>query len=104
MEMEQLMAQPFDLLLGEGYDIFAGSGPTASEDENSIPPYRATKYVASRGAPELTWDTSVLLTGDVAEAVAALKQTEGPQLQVHGSGDLVETLLAERPGGPLGTW
>jgi dihydrofolate reductase len=34
------------------------------------------------------------LTGDLAEAVTALKQTEGPQLQVHGSGDLVQTLLS----------
>ena len=94
-EMEQLMAQPFDLLLGRRtYDIFAGFWPTAPDDENSVPLNRATKYVASRGAPELTWETSVLLTGDVAEAVTALKRTEGPQLQVHGSGDLVQTLLA----------
>ena len=64
-EMEQLMAEPFDLLLGRRtYDIFAGFWPSAPADENSIPLNRATKYVASRGTPELTWDTSVLLTGD----------------------------------------
>ena len=50
--------------------------------------------MASRGTPELTWEKSVLLKGDAAAAVAALKQTEGRQLQVHGSGDLVQTLLA----------
>ena len=94
-EMEQLVAQPFDLLLGRRtYDIFAGFWPSAPEDETSNPLNAATKYVASRGTPELTWDTSVLLTGDVAEAVTALKETDGPQLQVHGSGDLVQTLLA----------
>jgi dihydrofolate reductase len=93
-EMERLMADPFDLLLGRRtYDIFASFWPSAPADENSIPLNRATKYVASRGTPELTWDASVLLTGDLAEAVTALKQTEGPQLQVHGSGDLVQTLL-----------
>ena len=94
-EMEQLMAQPFDLLLGRRtYDIFAGFWPSAPEDETSNALNAATKYVASRGTPELTWDTSVLLTGDIAEAVTALKETDGPQLQVHGSGDLVQTLLA----------
>lgn len=93
-EMERLMAEPFDLLLGRRtYDIFASFWPTAPEDETSTPLNDATKYVASRGTPDLTWDTSVLLTGDVATAVATLKETEGPQLQVHGSGDLVQTLL-----------
>lgn len=93
-EMERLMAEPFDLLLGRRtYDIFASFWPTAAEDETSTPLNDATKYVASRGTPDLTWDTSVLLTGDVATAVAALKETDGPQLQVHGSGDLVQTLL-----------
>lgn len=50
-------------------------------------------YVASRGDPTLEWDRSVLLDGDVAQAVARLKQEEGPELQVHGSGDLIQTLM-----------
>jgi dihydrofolate reductase len=41
----------------------------------------------------LTWERSVLLEGDAAEAVAKLKQTDGPELQVHGSGDLLQTLM-----------
>ena len=53
----------------------------------------ATKYVASRGQPSLEWSNSVLLEGDAAESVAALKQQNGPELQVHGSGNLVQTLL-----------
>ena len=53
----------------------------------------ATKYVASRGRPTLEWRNSVLIEGDVAEGVAALKQQDGPELQVHGSGNLVQTLL-----------
>ena len=56
----------------------------------------ATKYVASRGNPELTWQNSVLLQGDAAETVAALKQEDGPELQVHGSSNLIQTLHAAR--------
>lgn len=95
-EMDRLMTPPFDLLLGRRtYDIFAGYWPHAPEGEGSPAPAlnAATKYVASRGNPALTWEKSVLLTGDVVEAIAALKETAGPQLQVHGSGNLVQTLL-----------
>ena len=92
--MGTLMGKPFDLLLGRRtYDIFAGFWPTASEEEGAKPLNDATKYVASRGRPTLSWERSVLLEGDVAQAVAALKQQDGPELQVHGSGNLVQTLL-----------
>ena len=53
----------------------------------------ATKYVASRSHPILEWSNSVLIEGDAAEGVAALKKEEGPELQVHGSGNLIQTLL-----------
>jgi dihydrofolate reductase len=93
-EMGQILGRPFDLLLGRRtYDIFAAFWPTAT-DEGAGPLNRATKYVASRGTPDLPWERSVLLAGDAAEAVQALKQTEGPELQVHGSGELLQTLLA----------
>ena len=49
--------------------------------------------MASRGTPELTWQNSVLLQGDAAETVAALKQEDGPELQVHGSANLIQTLM-----------
>lgn len=93
--MGEVLGRPFDLLLGRRtYDIFAGYWPNATEDpEVAAPLNRATKYVASRGNPDLTWENSVLLEGDVVEAVAALKQTDGPELQVHGSGNLIQTLL-----------
>lgn len=92
--MGGFMGRPFDLLLGRRtYEIFAGYWPTASEEEGAGPLDAATKYVASRGRPDLSWERSVLLEGDVAQAVAALKQEDGPELQVHGSGNLVQTLL-----------
>ena len=91
---DQAMRGPFDLVLGrKTYDIFAAYWPTAPEESGGKPLNDATKYVASRGRPKLEWSKSVLLEGDAAEAVAALKQTDGPELQVHGSGNLVQTLL-----------
>ena len=93
--MDDLMGHPFDLVLGrKTYDIFAAYWPTASEEEGAKPLNDAVKHVASRGRPELTWARSELLEGDVVEAVTALKQQDGPELQVHGSGDLLQTLLA----------
>jgi dihydrofolate reductase len=92
--MGEFMGRPFDLVLGRRtYDIFAGYWPTAPEAEGSKPLNEATKHVASRSRPTLDWSGSQLLEGDVAEAVAALKEQDGPELQVHGSGNLVQTLL-----------
>ena len=91
--MDGLLGEPFALLLGRRtYDIFAAHWPHADPEE-AAPFNDATKYVASRNRPHLEWSNSVLLEGDVAEAVAALKDEDGPQLQVHGSGTLVQTLL-----------
>jgi dihydrofolate reductase len=93
--MAETMSVPFDLVLGRRtYDIFAAFWPTAPEEAGGKPLNDATKYVASRGTPSLTWDRSVQIEGDVAEGVARLKQGDGPELQVHGSGNLIQTLMA----------
>jgi dihydrofolate reductase len=93
--MTQTMSVPFDLLLGRRtYDIFVTYWPDAPEEAGSKPLNDATKFVASRGRPTLDWKESVLIEGDAAEGVAALKQTDGPELQVHGSGNLIQTLMA----------
>ena len=93
--MGELMGKPFDLLLGrKTYEIFAAYWPHASEEAGAGPLNAARKHVASRTLDTVEWENSTLLEGDVAEAVAALKQGDGPELQVHGSGDLVQTLLA----------
>jgi dihydrofolate reductase len=92
--MTELMGKPFDLVLGRRtYDIFAAHWPHAGDDGAAKPLNDATKHVASRSRPALEWSNSVLLEGDVAEAIAALKQEDGPELQVHGSGNLIQTLL-----------
>jgi dihydrofolate reductase len=93
--MAQVMGVPFDLVLGRRtYDVFAAYWPNAPEEAGGKPLNDATKYVASRGTPSLTWDRSVQIEGDVAEGVARLKQEDGPELQVHGSGGLIQTLMA----------
>jgi dihydrofolate reductase len=93
--MAQVMGKPFDLVLGRRtYDIFAAYWPNAPEEAGAKPLNDATKYVASRGTPSLTWDRSVQIEGDVAEGVARLKGEDGPELQVHGSGNLIQTLMA----------
>lgn len=97
--MGRTMGVPFDLVLGRRtYDIFAGYWPTApAEEADAAQPLNdATKYVASRGRPNLTWERSQHIEGDVARGVTAIKQQDGPELQVHGSGDLLQTLIRAR--------
>ena len=92
--MDGIMGKPFDLLLGrKTYEIFAGFWPEAPEEAGAKPLNDATKYVASSTLSSVGWQNSVLLEGDVAEAVAALKKGDGPEIQVHGSGNLIQTLL-----------
>ena len=91
--MSETMGKPFDFVLGRRtYDIFAAYWPT-SEEPGAAEMNQATKYVASRGRPALEWQKSVLLEGDAADAVAHLKQEDGPELQVHGSSNLLQTLI-----------
>ena len=92
--MGEAMSRPFDLVLGrKTYDIFAAYWPHATDDAGAKPLNDATKYVASRSHATLEWGNSVLIEGDAAEGIAALKQEDGPELQVHGSGNLIQTLL-----------
>ena len=94
-DMAEAMSTPFDLLLGhKTYDIFAAYWPHAAEETTPTKPFNdATKYVVSRSRPTLDWGPSVLIEGDAAEGVGALKEEDGPELHVWGSGDLIQTLL-----------
>ena len=85
---------PFDMLLGRrSYEILGAYWSSAPEEAGGKPLNDATKFVASRGRPALEWEPSVLIEGDAAAGVAELKQTDGPELQVHGSGNLIQTLM-----------
>ena len=92
--MGEATSVPFAMVLGRTtYDIMAAYWPTAREEDGAGVFNNATKYVASRGRPQLTWSNSVLIEGDAADGLAALKQEDGPELQVHGSANLIQTLL-----------
>src|SRR5438132_1265807 len=83
--MGEAMSTPFDLVLGRRtYDIFAAYWPHATDIAAAKPLNEATKYVASRSRPTLEWNKSVLIEGDAAEGVAALKEEAGPERQGHG--------------------
>jgi dihydrofolate reductase len=91
-EMGKQMSGEYDLLLGrKTFEIFAGYWP---HHENDWPGINSkTKYVASNTMAEHEWDNTVFLKGNAAEEIKKLKEQEGPDLQVHGSGELMQTLL-----------
>lgn len=90
--MTEQMSQPFDLLLGrKTFEIFASYWPYHQEEGAGI--NKATKYVASNTLTSHEWQKSVFLSGNVAEEIKKLKEQDGPDLQVHGSGNLIQTLL-----------
>jgi len=92
--MAEAMSSPFDLLLGrKTYEIFAAHWPHATDEPGARELNGAKKYVASRTLKEVEWSNSTLIEGDVAEEVARLKSEDGPEMQVHGSWDLIQTLL-----------
>jgi len=79
------------------YDIFAGYWPAAPEAEDPVASKLNTlpKYVASSTLKDPAWQNTSVLQGDLATAVRELKARDGRELQVHGSGMLVRSLLAE---------
>lgn len=91
--MGEQMGHPFDLLLGrKTYDIFAGFWPQAT-DATGDAINRATKYVVTHRPVNTDWQKTVPIEGDVVSKIKNLKEEEGPELQVHGSSNLIQTLL-----------
>ena len=83
-------------LLGrKTYEIFAASWPKSTDpaDEAGAALNSRPKYVASRTLERVEWQNSTLLRGDVVAEVARLKEQDGGEIQVHGSSDLLQTLL-----------
>ena len=91
--MGESMSKPFDLVLGrKTYEIFAAHWPH-SDDPGAEVLNKATKHVASTTLTELEWENSKLIEGEVPDGVRTLKDEDGPELQVHGSANLIQTLL-----------
>ena len=94
--MGEAMAGGFDLLLGrKTYEIFAAHWPHTDEP-GADTLNNAAKHVASRTLDSVDWQNSTLIEGDLAAAVTALKEQDGPEIQVHGSWDLIQSLLEHR--------
>ena len=94
-EMMAVVAEsdPYELLLGRGtYEIFAAHWPY---DEGPIADHlnSTRKHVASTTLESVDWNNSTLITGDVADYVTELTSQDGPEIQVHGSPGLIQTLL-----------
>lgn len=93
--MQEAMAEPYDLLLGcNTYASFAGHFSQAEPDNPVAKKLnQAIKYVVSDNLPELPWQNSLLIQGDIASEILKLKSTEGPLIQIHGSWQLIQSLL-----------
>jgi dihydrofolate reductase len=90
--LQRQMNMPFDLLLGRRtFEIWATYWPQHADAWPGV--NAATKYVASNTLTSHAWQPSVFLNGDVAAKVAKIKEEPGPELDVWGSGNFMQTLL-----------
>ncbi|WP_108810683.1 dihydrofolate reductase family protein [Sphingorhabdus sp. Alg231-15] len=84
---KEAMAEPYDMLLGrKTYEMFS-SHQDASMNDGHV-------YVVSSGNPEPIWANTTFLSGDIVSEITKLKNQDGPLLQIHGSWQLIQTLLA----------
>ncbi|MEY2819113.1 MAG: hypothetical protein RL275_2576 [Chloroflexota bacterium] len=92
--LRKQMDSPFDLLLGrKTFEIWEPYWPQHADAWPNV--NTATKYVASNTRTFSQWQPSVFLNGDVADKVAKIKQQQGPDLHLWGSGDLLQTLIKQ---------
>jgi dihydrofolate reductase len=91
-ELRNMMDKPFDLLLGrKTFDIWSPYWPHHGDVWPGV--NTATKYVASNTVTSGEWQPSVFLNGDIVEKVGKIKQQPGPDLNVWGSSNLIQTLI-----------
>jgi dihydrofolate reductase len=94
--MGDLMSKPFDLLLGrKTYEIFAAHWPYVKNDRTADILNTSIKYVVSRTLKKAEWNNSFLIKSNVVKEIGNLKEREGPEIQVHGSSNLIQTLIKE---------
>jgi dihydrofolate reductase len=89
-ELMQKQLQPADLLLGrKTFEIFASYWPEHADFWPGV--NEVTKYVVSTTMDQSGWQNSVFLEG--VDEIKKLRDSEGPAIQVHGSGNLAQTLF-----------
>lgn len=92
----EAMTEPYDLLFGRRtYDVFASHWPNlGDEDPVAARLNGGHKFVATRSADHpLPWGPASRIGGDIAAEIRTLKAGDGPLIQVHGSSELIQTLL-----------
>ncbi len=103
-ELRKIMANPFDLLLGRRtYEIFAAHWPY-QKDMIAEKFNRINKYVVATTPIDTSWENSVLIKDDVVQQLKNLKESDGPDLLVHGSSRLVQTLFSNKLVDVLNIW
>ena len=94
--MSEFMEKPFELLLGrKTYEIFAAHWPYIKDDPTADKFNATKKYVVSKTVNKLNWQNSFLIKDNIAREINNLKNQDGPELQVHGSSNLIKTLTNE---------
>lgn len=92
----EAMGTPYDVLFGrKTYEMFAAHWPKADDaDPHARMLNEARKYVVTSTLRAFEWQNSVAVTGDLMAEISKLKSQDGPLLQVHGSWQLIQGLLA----------
>jgi dihydrofolate reductase len=103
-ELSKIFSKPFDLLLGRRtYEIFSAYWPYQNDKIAEIF-NRINKYVVATTPIDISWKKSILINKDVVNELKKLKKQDGPDLLVHGSSRLVQTLLSNHLIDVLHTW
>lgn len=94
--IDEIMVGEFDMILGrKTYEIFASYWPLQQGDNSIAKAFnKATKYVVTHSLHQLDWKNSQLIGGDVVEELRQLKTSDGPELHIWGSSNLLQTLIA----------
>ena len=91
----EIMSGEFDLLLGRRtYEIFAAYWPHAGDNPIAKAFNRAAKFVVTRSLDRLDWANSQPIGGDAVDGIRRLKASDGPELHIWGSSELLQTLIA----------
>ena len=100
----EIMSREFGLLLGRRtYEIWAAFWPYANHPvANAF--NKAQKYVVTKSLGSLDWENSHRLGGDVVDEIRRLKASDGPELHVWGSSELLQTLIAAQLVDEFGVW